>query len=521
MKHLKEFDYIIENMSQARKILKDNDIDKDDERFKKIIDKTNRDGYTGFITQLVFEMGMNVGSALSFYDDLKEQSIDIGSPEIKKILDNNQSNNKKIQDILEIIRKKKDQKDFDLVLKSNGYDIYQIHNYEGALCTVSPAWCLKTKSFFDQYTKTRRGTQFVAVAEYMSGKEDNIFNKLKVPNTWNGNRYSNSTYATIRYGITIFPSGSMEVFDDDNTQIHVAGSGDKLVIRGDGNKETTLRHILVAIYDYWEENIKSEIDTSSVDGYDQFIDILEDAVERHRSWFSSMVSGGDSSQIYDDFIEDVLQLFDVDTKRGLFDIMDDFIDKILSDSYMTENCGVLDILLNEFVSSSGEFPQLEEFPGITKREIPLGGYWYDEQDTGDLVIKYNYGYQYDKYGKAAMLQAFGTLENYYKKIAEEFVRVIDTSDVLGIYWLDEYVDPDKLLDQGFENVKFKDGYKVTLDVNEFYKLKREEVTKTKDELTDILYEKLKEWFDGTEKEGNKVIIPICSHPTEKEDEVQS
>jgi len=185
MRYLKEFDYIIENMSQARKILKDNDIDKDDERFKKITDKTNRDGYTGFITKLVFEMAMEVDSALRLYDDLKEQGVDVGGSEIKNIILSKVSNNKKIQEIIEITRRKPTT-DYNLAFESNGYNVYQIHNYEGIMCTGSPAWCLKTKSMFDQYTVRRRGTQFVAI-DKRDLKEDGTFG-IAVPNTFKGDR---------------------------------------------------------------------------------------------------------------------------------------------------------------------------------------------------------------------------------------------------------------------------------------------------------------------------------------------
>jgi hypothetical protein len=180
----------------------------------------------------------------------------------------------------------------------------------------------------------------------------------------------------------------------------------------------------------------------------------------------------------------------------------------------------LDILLNEFVANSGEFPQLEDVPGITKREIPLGGYWYDEQDVGDLAIKYHYGYQYDKYGKAALLQGFGTLNKFYKEMADDIIQIINDDQYTGMGWLYNNFDTnEEVLNIPYKTIEYKDGYKVILDINDFSKYKNN--NKNIKELRDELLDDLKPWFEGVEIDGNKIIIPICSNPLEKEDEVQS
>jgi hypothetical protein len=527
MRYLKDFDYIIENMSQARKILKENDISKDNKDFKKILDKTNRDGYTGFITKLVFEMAMDVDSALKLYDDLKEQNIDIGGSKIKKILNSNVANNVKIQEIIDIIRKTKkdsEKNDFELIFKSQGFDVYKINNYEGIMCTGSPAWCLKTKSFFDQYTKTKKGTQFVLINSRLV-EDDGKF-KITVPNTWDGERYRKPGFESLRYGVTIYPSGRMEVFDDNNIQYLIEIKDGEVV----SNKSINpfLRGAIKELYDYFMKNIKTSLPeySSTPKNYDDFkekVELALDYSESKRS-FSDMIerTSFNIDEKYTNFLNELKNLIGVETKEDLFNEVNEYIFNMFSDDFFTSNCGILDIFLNEVASRSGEFTRLENYPNITAREIPLGGYWFDEQETGDLAIKYYYGFQYEKYGKAALLQGFGSLENFYKEMADNFYEILDDFQYTVIDAFSENYDNSAIHDAyqsselNIKKEKCNDGYKVILDIKNW-----EDYKKTNKPIKDIqneLFDKLKIWFDGTKKEGNsKIIVPICSKPTEIEE----
>jgi len=527
MRYLKEFDYIIENMSQARKILKDNDISKEDPKFKKIIDKTNRDGYTGFVTKLVFEMGMVVDSALRLYDDLKEQSIDVGSSNIKKILDSKVANGVKIQEIINIIRKTKkdsEKNNFELLFKSNGFDVYKVNNYEGIMCTGSPAWCLKTKSYFDQYTVRKRGTQFVLIDSRLVDNDGNF--KLTVPNTWDGVRYNNKDYESFRYGVTIYPSGKMEVFNDNNVQSFVEVKDGEVV--SDKPILPFFKNAIKELYNYYMENIKPSLpeQPSTPESYDDFKEKVQLALDETGvvQSFSDMVEKSfvDIDKDYREFLNELKNLMGVETDEELFNETNEFVFEMFSDTFFTSYCGILDIFLNNIASRSGEFPQLEEFPGITKREVPLGGYWFDEQETGDFAIKYNYGFQYEKYGKAALLQGFGSLENFYKEMADNFYEILDDFQYTVIdAFSDDYNNNDihDAYQNGELNIKKEkcnDGYKVTLNIKDWEKYKT--TNKPTKDIQNELYDKLKIWFEGTKKEGDsKITVPICSNPTEIEE----
>lgn len=536
MKYLKDFDYIIENMSQARKILKDNDINKEDERFKKITDKTNRDGYTGFITKLVFEKYLDIDSALNLYDDLKDNKIDIGSSKIKKVMDdNNMPSSKKIQFLVDLIRKSKMDKEknnFELLFKSNGYNVYLINEYEGIMCTGSPAWCLKTKSMFNQYTKTKRGTQFVLIDSRLVSDNNEL--EITVPNTWDGNSYKNPGYESTRYGVTVFPSGQMEVFDDDNKQTFVTWKDKK--IDSSNRLSVFVKNTLEEIYDYYEKEIKPfvpvSVDDKGVqyeqsDEFDTFKDITEELkfeVKGVDISFNYMVeySSFDTDKVYKEFIDKLKEEMGLNTKEEIFDFMGTHKNRILGDYHFTETSGIFDLFLNDFLVYnfnnsadviSGEEEgtiNIEGYDDVTKREIPLGGYWYDEQGVGEVVMKYHYGFQYDKYGKAAVLQGFETLTDYYAEMANNFYDILIEQEV--VYF--EFYSTFKMnnLNQNDFNVdSYKDGYKVTFDFNKLYE-NRTNKNDNREELMVEMVNELKPYFEYTKIEGNTIIVPICTNP---------
>jgi hypothetical protein len=98
--------------------------------------------------------------------------------------------------------------------------------------------------------------------------------------------------------------------------------------------------------------------------------------------------------------------------------------------------------------------------------------------------------------------------------------VINDDQYTGMGWLfNNFGSNKEVFDVPYKINKFKDGYKVTLNIDDLSKYKNND--KSVKELQDELLEDLEPWFEGTKKEGNKVIIPICSKPLEKEDESQS
>jgi Na+-translocating ferredoxin:NAD+ oxidoreductase RnfG subunit len=61
-------DFILnENLAQAKSILMKKGLTADDETYKKIIQKTNKDGYTGLITRLILGDGEDMQEVLDLY----------------------------------------------------------------------------------------------------------------------------------------------------------------------------------------------------------------------------------------------------------------------------------------------------------------------------------------------------------------------------------------------------------------------------------------------------------------------
>jgi len=518
MRYLKDFDYIIENMSQAKKILNDNGIERNDTRFVKITDKTQRDGYTGFITKLVFELGLELYSSLNLYDDLKELKIDVGSSEVKNIINNTKaSNSEKIDEIIKIIRKYKkaaESKDFELALESNGYNIYLMNNYEGMLCTGSPGWCLKTKSYFDLYTKERGGTQFVAIDKRLIGDDDKF--ELSVPNTWSGERYTNTEFPQSRYGITIYPSGRIILFNDNNTETQITSRRGEITTK----MVPFLKRMLEDTLDYYIKEIKPNLSKGKdLEGYADFQDSAGQALDDSGSdgSFNFMVERVfyDIDVMYRNFITSLKTILGVTTKEDIFVIMTKYIDEILRDDFFLHKCGIFDIFINDFVASSGgDGPResLENYPHITKRAIPLGGYWIDEQPGPELMIKYQYGFQYEKYGIAAIEQGFGTVNAFYKNVADNFDEILD--DDYGYLDTSHLLNSSKINKDFYEVTPYKDGYQVYIDFRDMIDMFYHESDDDKMDDFQEIYNNLEQWFKGTTIDGGEIFVPICSKPEE-------
>jgi len=550
MKYLQHFDLIIENMAQAQKVLKDNNISKDDEKFKKIIDKTNKDGYTGFITKLVFELGLNLNGALDLYDDLKKYKVDIAQANIKNVLnDKNISNSKKIQIVIDEMRKVKKEKeteDFKLIFKDSGYNVYLINNYKGIMCTSSPAWCLKTKSQFDNYTKTKKGTQFVIIDSRLIN--DDVID-LDVPNSWSGNDYSQPGYDTTRYGITVYPSGVIDVFDDNNTQTQVSfdENGD---LQTKSRLPIFVRKVLKKIRDYYEKNIqKFQIKTNSgtfahayeeerpvyTEEYENFKTILEDSreeIEDASHSFSNLVeySTLNVDEIYHNFITKLIEFSEFETKEQLFDFLIEHKDELLSDMDITMYCGIYDVFLNDFIvydqaqnrTDDVNDPDYESIalegynnPSISKREIPLSGIWIDEEVADEFIIKYYYGFQYDKYGQAALKQGFGSVHNFYEAIVDKFMEILITPDYIDFYELPKYDIADVEREELLNITDYKDGYKINFHFDELYKVREEpdDDDNMKDDMLKLV-EDFSQYLKPISVEGNDIIIYICTDPPE-------
>ena len=473
MRRIHTFDYIVENVAQAKTILKNNNISYDNSTFQEILKKTNRDGYTGFITRLVFELSLGLDSALNVYELAKEIKLDIGDKKLNDIIKSDDGKIDKVTKIIRYLKKlKKQEKPYVYLFTENNYKVYLINKYEGIMCTGSPAWCLKTKSQFDNYTKTRRGMQFVAIHEKFA-PEDDIF-LLTVPNQWKDDRYISGSYSKMRFGITVYPFGGIDIFNDNNELIQYRNN------EISDDRYNFLQPILNKIKQYHRENY-DDIDYESfdIDKYedltDSIITIMDDLDLKDS--FSYLAPLRDNTidnnltEFYDK-IESDLYL----NKDQFLKLLYKFRELILQDERYISANGYMDIVVNQMITHNNPQEETTDVDKeITKRTIPLGGYWIDEIEVGDTALKYSYGYQYTKYGKALIEQGFGSLNNFYKKIADNFYEIL-----LGEYFL--YIDVlniDSEKESKYNLVKSclttepqQDGYKITIDMVKLLDIKK-------------------------------------------------
>lgn len=517
MRYVNKFDFIVENVAQARSILNRNRITYDNPIYQEILRTTKRDGYTGFITKIIFDLGVDKDDALEIYYKVKKDGTDAG--ELNKM------SKEEVENLL-LIEKTEG---YEYLFTESRYKVFRVTSYEGILKISSPAWCLKTKSFWDEYTKTKKGMQFVAIQERFAPREDIL---LTTPSNWDGSRYQSGSYAKMRLGITVYPSGRMDIFDDSNIQLTYNRS------TLSDEKYDFIKPILNKISEYHKEHIPtSKLDW---DEYDQMKDTIEDIMYELKLRTSFSYMAPIESDMIDDNMNKFFEKIKHETgmnKNEFLKSMNEFRDMILSDDAFISNNGYMDILVNEFLTINGG-ESLPSVPNITSREHPLGGYFFDEQEIGDSLIKYSYGYQYTKYGRAGIEQGFGSVENFYDIISKDFIDVLlevqfmsfDIFDSNDIERIDggqsEFV---KRASKTIKREKYKDGYKVTIDIPKLLDVVKElnvgyskytshnrsygHLTyKSSNELANEIKDRLSPVFKGLEynKDEQNMIIPICT-----------
>jgi hypothetical protein len=185
---------INENVAFAKSILNKVGINSESEEYKDYL--TIREicgqntGYVGILTRLRFIDNVDdMDEIQSIFDILKNSKMDV-----------NKLNKLTYNQILEIFYyeldvDKEDKKDIELVYKDNEYSYYRVYTYDGILKIGSPAWCLKTKSKWDEYQKIYP-EQWVVI--------ENVYkDKLINPNNNYLDKYTNSERVWVRYGISI------------------------------------------------------------------------------------------------------------------------------------------------------------------------------------------------------------------------------------------------------------------------------------------------------------------------------
>jgi len=505
MKYINKFDYIVENMAQARAILNRTKNNYDNPVFQEIVKETKRDGYTGFITKLVFEMGFNKEDALKIYKKIKDEGTDVGALQ------------KASADDIEKILSDKEPIDYEYIFTENGYKVFLINNYNGILKTGSPAWCLKTKSYWDNYITKKEGMQFVIINEKFAPSDDLIL--MTTPSDWDGEKYESGSYAKMRFGITSYLKLRMLIFDDNNRQISF------------NEKYDFLDPILNKIHEYDVSHRVIKVKRTDIDDYlslrDLIINTFDDLDMRYS--FSYLIRNEDDiDSKFKNFYEAIKENIDLD-KHQLFDKLSKFIDEIVKDEEFLENNGYVDIFVNDFVTYIKD-DSLPNFPNVTSNELPLGGYLFNEFGIGESVIKYHYGYQYTKYGRAAIEQNYGTVEKFYSDLANNFNEILTETEITGMDIFKDVYDKEDFKNEiktSINSEKYKDGYIIKIDTEKLYNIAKEsDIELGKISITDDKGWRYKEinnvgdflslikynlsYFSGITYDGKELSVPIYS-----------
>lgn len=391
MKFLSHYQ-IFENLAQAKSILKKKGLTTDDETYKKIIDKTKKDNYTGLITKLIIVDGEDVGEVFDLYDDLKKFKIDLSK--INKL---------SYDDILEIVYQEDESKESDIkkVFVKDGYTFF-IVNFEGNQNLGSPAWCLKTKSNWNNIvgnTLDFDRFQFIVIKnEKIKGNK--IF--LSTPKTYTSATEYQSNQRSSRFGITIETDKATILFchDDNNTNLL---------------NDTTepIKSIKKHIIDY----TRKEFDIDKI-SYKEYKDILYDAInEIGTSSFSNFTHTNNSDT-------DIIDLYDeLDQKLPNWkELTKDYSTEILNDDTLTTWCGLADIFIYENVN----------------KDFILGGGSYFE-DPEEIAVKYDYGIHRTKYGILLLRQAGYSVSWFLEQVVKDifYISYMRNSDNNSIY---DYLD---------------------------------------------------------------------------------
>jgi len=230
---------INENIAYSKSILNKSGITPDSEEYqdyltiRKICGSNN--GYVGILTKIRFVDGVtDMDEIESIFNVLKNSKIDINKL-------NKMSYNQILDIFYDEFSDKGDNTDLELVYKDSQYSYYRVYTYKGILKIASPAWCLKTKSHWDNY-HSKYPHQWVVI--------DNRYVKNIITPENNYLQNYNSTKGWIRYGISLNPTDwSYVAFTDNNNGVRHSNSSYTFY----GVLFTILNLEMGHMYSYWHE----------------------------------------------------------------------------------------------------------------------------------------------------------------------------------------------------------------------------------------------------------------------------
>ncbi len=199
---------INENIALAKSILKKNSIEPDSEEYKdylKIRDIVGTEyAYIGILTRLRFvDSVTDMEELKSIYDVLKNSKLDLGKLNkmtYDQILDTF------YDDLTSSVNKNKE--DYELIYKDDTYSFFRVYTYKGILEIGSPAWCLKTKTNWDNY-QAKYPEQWVVI-------DNRYVKRIITPNnSYLGVKYVNNSKTWVRFGLSFLKNS-------DNTTSWIA-----------------------------------------------------------------------------------------------------------------------------------------------------------------------------------------------------------------------------------------------------------------------------------------------------------
>ena len=406
MKWIKRRESILENISQAKAILRKSGESTDNQDYLKIIEKTNKDGYTGILTKLVFKEGVDIDEVLSLYDTLKDKKINVG--DISK---------KSYDDILDFVYSEESDSDINFIFEYGNYYVFEVKDYEAGLNMFSPSWCLKTKKYWETYC--RKGINIVAIDKKYANKRGKT--KLPTPNTFFGEHYTNTKKPEIRFGITVYSSGTgFEYYDDDNRM----EKKHKKLISEISNKS---REYL----DFGSSEFRH-----SGEILDDLIDIIDHFIETE-STISAMsfdLGGFALSSEATGKLEHFLNNTEYPAGKTILETIKDNKEEILSSSEFTQNNGIYDMIL--YIAFKG----MEHY---------LSGISLSERSQYDICFRYSYGVHKTLWGREMISQSYSKPLDFYEEVAENINKLFIEDDSYGAITGDIF--DNKVTDKDFEN----------------------------------------------------------------------
>tara|TARA_R110000772_G_scaffold95789_3_gene194158 strand:+ start:7147 stop:8889 length:1743 start_codon:yes stop_codon:yes gene_type:complete len=396
MKKFSDREYqIYENLAQAKSILRKNGGSIEDDKFLQIADATNKDGWTGLLTRLVYRDNADVEEVIGFYPDLKKSKLDLGK-----------LNKMSYDDIVDTLYDdaNSDNDGIEFVARYGSYLIFHVKTFEDGLKICSPAWCLKTRIHWDDYTNG--GYQFVVIDEEYTNKSGKT--NLQTPNSssYMGS-YSNTKKPGVRYGISVKSDYNIKVFDDSNREDPNYPSGIlheiKSYIKNKGGFIIPSRGEDTSEFDYIKEKII------------YFVENISIISGRAQHWDYSVYAWSDVNYyfMFNTFIE-----FMEEDGIDIYEFYHDHRQEIINDHDLTFCCGTIDWILYRLSGNADH----------DDGGIPLSGMFLKEREFGANSFKYIYGFAQNKYGKMYVLQSYPTIADWYEFMLMDFYKVFLTED---------------------------------------------------------------------------------------------